>query len=76
MLFKRKLDYVFLRGMLVILGLLGVARLALAQGDTWITKTPMPTARTAMTTSVIGEKIYIIGGQIRNNAPGLKTVEI
>ncbi len=33
-----------------------------AQGDTWTTKTPMPTARWGLTTGTVNKKIYAIGG--------------
>jgi len=31
-------------------------------GDTWLTKADMPTARSALTVSAVGDKIYAIGG--------------
>ena len=36
---------------------------AYAQGGTWTTKTPMPTARRGLTSSVVNGKIYVFGGE-------------
>ncbi|GEM_PF-1563428 len=33
-----------------------------AQGDTWSSKTPMPTARVSPAAAVVGDQLYVIGG--------------
>jgi len=43
------------------------------EGDTWTTKSDMPTARSALSTSVVNGKIYALGGE--TNAQPLSTVE-
>ena len=58
-----------------ILALLVMASITLAQGDTWIRKRDMPTARLGLATSVVHGKIYAIGGYRQANAPGMRTVE-
>jgi N-acetylneuraminic acid mutarotase len=40
----------------------GVASMGLAAEDTWTTKSPMPTARSHLSASVVDGKIYTIGG--------------
>jgi N-acetylneuraminic acid mutarotase len=47
---------------LMLIGVLNVAPMALATGDTWTTKADMPTARWGLSTSVVNGKIYAIGG--------------
>ena len=47
---------------LTLVALLGFSAVSLAQVGTWTTKTPMPTARTLLSTSVVDGKIYAIGG--------------
>lgn len=42
--------------------------------DTWTTKAPMPTARMALTSSTVDDKIYAIGGT--DLTPGLGNVDI
>ena len=43
--------------------------------DTWTRKADMPTARGALTTSVVNGKIYAIGGAMDTSGPAFKTVE-
>ncbi len=47
--------------------------LIFAQGQPWITKEPMPTARVCLSTSTVNGKIYAVGGW--NGANALSTVE-
>ncbi len=57
------------------IGLLGMTSLSLAQGDTWTRKQDMPTARGALSGSVVNGKIYAIGGSSTNMGQPLATVE-
>jgi N-acetylneuraminic acid mutarotase len=50
------------RMLLILVLALGMASLSLAAGDTWTAKSPMPTARWGLSTSVVEGKIYAIGG--------------
>jgi N-acetylneuraminic acid mutarotase len=43
--------------------------------DTWTPKADMPTARTALSTSVVNGRIYAIGGRFGNNSSAFSTVE-
>jgi len=43
--------------------------------DTWTTKTPMPTTRAFLATSVVNGKIYAIGGALSGGSSILSTVE-
>jgi N-acetylneuraminic acid mutarotase len=43
--------------------------------DTWTPKADMPTARTALSTSVVNGRIYAIGGRFGNNRSAFSTVE-
>jgi N-acetylneuraminic acid mutarotase len=52
---------------------LGLASVSLASEDTWTTKSPMPTARYVLSSSVVDGKIYAIGGGRGNT--GIPTVE-
>ena len=36
--------------------------------DTWVTKAPMPTARTLLKANVVGGKIYLIGGYVNGTS--------
>ena len=60
--------------------LIMIAALALAQGgfaaDKWTNKKPMPTARLWLSTSVVDEQIYAIGGSATVVGPTLSTVEV
>ncbi|MHC4686674.1 MAG: Kelch repeat-containing protein, partial [Planctomycetota bacterium] len=58
--------------MVVILVLaLGLATVSLAAEGIWTTKSPMPTARYVLSSSVVDGKIYAIGG----DPAGASTVE-
>ena len=46
------------------------ANSAQAEEQQWLLKTPMPTARTGMSSVVIGKKIYVIGGRLYMDAWG------
>jgi N-acetylneuraminic acid mutarotase len=46
----------------VIIGLLSMASVCPATGDTWKQKADMPTARCTFSTGVVNERIYAIGG--------------
>jgi len=46
----------------MLCGVLNVASMTLAAGDTWTTKADMPTPRWGLSTSVVDGKIYAIGG--------------
>ena len=59
MQFKQKLGHITLGGVFVMVVLLGIASIALAQV---VVKADMPTARYALSTSVVDGKIYAIGG--------------
>jgi len=43
--------------------------------DTWTDKAPMPTARVFLATSVVGGKIYAIGGRSSGHGAAMSTVE-
>ena len=61
--------------MLTILVLaLGLASMSLAAEDTWTTKSPMPTARYVLSSSVVDGRIYAIGGS-PDGSTGIRTVE-
>jgi N-acetylneuraminic acid mutarotase len=47
---------------LVILGILNVISNSWAQGDVWVQKTDMPTARFLHASSMVNEKVFVIGG--------------
>src|SRR5262249_36696086 len=53
-------------GLAVVLGLLlfSGGDYVWAQGGTWVTKTPMPTARKLLMTESIAGKLYVVGGMI------------
>ena len=55
-------NFVWILTALVLCGVLNVAPMALAAGDIWTTRAEMPTARFALSTSVVDGKIYAIGG--------------
>jgi N-acetylneuraminic acid mutarotase len=61
-------------GLLLVLILISASYLsrikpACAAGDSWTTKTSMPTARAQLGVAVVNGKIYAIGGE-NNSAPG------
>jgi N-acetylneuraminic acid mutarotase len=58
---------------LTICGLFIMSSVCLAGGDKWTKKADMPTARDSLSTSVVGGKIYAIGGWPPD--AGIKTVE-
>ena len=64
MQFRQKPAQVALGGMFVIFGLMSMASISLAQVDTWIAKTRMPTARTLSGGCVIDGRIYVVGGAV------------
>ncbi len=66
---------IVLCGALVLVGLLSQSSISLAQ-EPWTEKTPMPTARDVLSTSVVDGKIYAIGGGKGLNQPVLSTVEV
>ena len=70
---KQKLHWILTT--LVVGVLLGLASASLAAADTWTEKSPMPTARLGLATSVVDGKIYAIGGYAIAAAPGMRTVE-
>ena len=55
--------------------LLGMASVSLGAGDTWTAKSPMPTARSLLSTSVVDGKIYAIGGRQTNGSSASSAVE-
>jgi len=59
---------------LVLVLALVLASVSLAAEDIWTTKSPMPTARYVVSSSVVDGKIYAIGGDPGNDY-GLSTVE-
>ncbi|MHC4323559.1 MAG: Kelch repeat-containing protein [Planctomycetota bacterium] len=54
---------------------LGLASISLGRGDIWTTKTPMPTQRMVLSTSVVDGIIYAIGGVQDFQQPAFATVE-
>ncbi|TFH46763.1 MAG: T9SS C-terminal target domain-containing protein [ANME-2 cluster archaeon] len=57
----------------------GSASICLAQGSPWTTKTDMPTARWALSSSAVNGKIYVIGGAPDGgywDDPSLAVVEV
>jgi N-acetylneuraminic acid mutarotase len=65
---------ILLCGAFVLVGLLSLSSISLAQ-EPWTEKTPMPTARDVLSTSVVDGKIYAIGGTKGFNQSALSTVE-
>ncbi|MHC4518454.1 MAG: Kelch repeat-containing protein, partial [Planctomycetota bacterium] len=61
--------------LLVLVLVSGLASISLGQGDAWTTKTPMPTPRCFLSTSVVDGIIYAIGGARGLSSTGLSTVE-
>src|SRR5881396_1113150 len=60
-------------GMLLGLAAVFSAASASAQGGTWTTRAPMPTARSWAGAGVINDILYVVGGSYNGN--GLSTVE-
>ena len=60
--------------LLMLTGLLSSASMSLAQGDKWIKKKDIPTARSELSASVVNGLIYVIGGW--DGAQPLTTVEV
>jgi N-acetylneuraminic acid mutarotase len=54
---------------------LGLSSVCLAEADTWMRKANMPTARTSLSTSAVGGKIYAIGGRTSTSNAGTSIVE-
>jgi N-acetylneuraminic acid mutarotase len=71
----RKQNFNWILAGLILSGLLGISSASLGEGDTSTEKTPMPTARLALASSVVDGKIYSIGGYAGAGAPRLRTVE-
>lgn len=63
---KMKQDSVRVLVGLMLCGLFGIGFMSPAVGDRWVMKSDMPTARMALSTSVVNGRIYAIGGQITN----------
>jgi N-acetylneuraminic acid mutarotase len=61
-LFQQKLEFTMLSGVLAVICLLGMTSISLAQGDVWVQKTDIPTARLLHCSSVVDGLIYVIGG--------------
>ncbi|MFC1718602.1 Kelch repeat-containing protein [Candidatus Poribacteria bacterium] len=64
--YKVKQDSVRVLVGLMLCGLFGIGSMSPAVGDRWVMKSDMPTARMALSTSVVNGRIYAIGGQITN----------
>ena len=62
-------------GALVSVLTLGLASVSLASRDMWIAKSPMPTERSCLSTSVVDGKIYAMGGVANANSAALSIVE-
>jgi N-acetylneuraminic acid mutarotase len=75
MLFKRKIEYVALIGMLAVFGTLCMTSFSFAQGDAWATKANMLTERSGHSTCVVNGKIYTIGGVEDAESTTISTVE-
>jgi N-acetylneuraminic acid mutarotase len=75
MLFKRKIEYVALIGMLAVFGTLCMTSFSFAQGDAWATKANMLTERSGHSTCVVNGKIYVIGGVEDAESTTISTVE-
>ena len=43
--------------------------------DSWSHKTPMPTSRRGHSSSVLNQKIYVMGGTVGDSQPAIRTVE-
>ena len=71
---KMKRNFIWILTGLMLNGLLSLASISLAEENTWIKKTDMPTARMGCGASAVDGKIYVIGGYL-NNLTGLSTVE-
>ncbi len=56
------------RMLLILVLALGLAAVSLAAEDTWTQKSPMPTARYVLSSSVVDGKIYAIGGGVASGA--------
>ncbi|MHC4145484.1 MAG: Kelch repeat-containing protein, partial [Planctomycetota bacterium] len=59
----------------VVAVLLGAASVSPGAGDTWTAKSPMPTARSLLSASVVDSKIYVIGGRQSNGSSASSSVE-
>ncbi|MFQ5641231.1 MAG: T9SS type A sorting domain-containing protein [bacterium] len=73
---KRKHSYIALSGVLTVVSLFIMVSITLAQHETWITKSEMPTARFGASACLVDGKIYVLGGagQDVNNPYG--TIEV
>jgi len=61
---------------LILSGVLNIAPMALAAGDTWTMRAKMPTARWGLSTCVVDGKIYAIGGGQNPYSTYMSTVEV
>ena len=57
-----KRNIVILAISLIVTGLLGYPSMSLAQGGAWKKRAPMPTARSHLSTAVVNNIIYAVGG--------------
>ena len=64
MSFIRKFEYMTLIVLLAVSGILWMTSISFAQGNTWTTKTDMPTSRFFLSTSAVNENIYAFGGSV------------
>jgi N-acetylneuraminic acid mutarotase len=55
-------NFVWVLTILILCGVLNVASMTLAAGDSWTTKADMPTPRWGLSTCVLDGRIYAIGG--------------
>ena len=59
---KMRHNFIWILTNLMLIGLLGIAHMSLAAGGIWTRKADMPTARCALSASVVDGIIYAIGG--------------
>jgi N-acetylneuraminic acid mutarotase len=59
----------------LVAALLGTATICSAAEGTWTRKADMPTARFGLSTSVVNEKIYAIGGALTQALPTVEEYE-
>ena len=72
--FKWKLRSIVLSSMLMVIELLGIAVISQAEPGVWTKKAEMPTPRWVLSTVVVNNKIYTVGGGDAVSA--LSTVEV
>ena len=61
---KMKQNFIWILTGLMFIGLLGLPSMSFAIEGTWRRKANMPIARSALSTAVVNDKIYAIGGAI------------